>query len=124
MIYRRDEGSILRNGINWSRCYATKFAIVIKIWRLIFGFRWRSKNVGGRRIVPYLHWSRRMGAMGRFCFDFDTRSLAYKGKPIISLELLEDLADPGPEGSWVIWKVGKNGYLRTLSHEDFPEEKP
>lgn len=84
----RNEGDLLENGINWTTNWSTKFGVILKLGRFRIYFRWRSKNVGGRRILFDVDY-RRKYTIGRIKFEFDTLTIEVNNFRY-SIEFLED----------------------------------
>lgn len=89
-VYRCAEGELLHQGINWRKDWASRFALIIYLWRFQFYFRLRSKNVGGKRVVWSIDYFRKYVIGRGIEFEFDTRSLRINGHRI-SVEFLEDV---------------------------------
>ena len=89
LLYWRDEGAQLRQGLNYNWGWNTKIGIVLLCWRFCLYFRVRSKNVGGQRVICSFDYLKKSW-IGKLSFDFDTLNLVLRGQKY-SYEFLEDV---------------------------------
>jgi hypothetical protein len=55
-VYRRPEGTMVRNGINWQRDSSSRIVILLKLGRFLVYFRIRSARVSGKRVLFDVDW--------------------------------------------------------------------
>lgn len=97
MIYRVQEGQLLRQGLNWNKSETSRFRCILCIWRLQLYFRWRSKLVGGKRIILDICYTggRWVVKPGRFDIEMNSLAVMVDGE-CFSYEFLSDMVYSSP----------------------------
>ena len=117
LIHRTREYERCKPGINWDRNFTSRFLMMIVLWRFRFYFRFRSKLVGGKRIIldaAYVSgpWLSSRGPW----FEWDTASIRFGKDQLdkLSIEFFDDIAGM-PIGTKVLLR--KTDYGWVMYHE-------